>query len=132
MLNEVYIRGLGRPGKHLDAIVFKPLFCLFEGMFGVVILLKYSVLLWNLQLIKAFLQFIIQNVTVLLYIHAPLNLYELFYPIPAHTSLYNEIISSSLFNYRCDGPIKKLFTLLFSGINPPIWPNSVDLGLIWP
>ena len=55
MLNGVYIRGLGRPDKHLDVIVFKSLFCLLGGMFGVVILLKYPVLLWNLQLVKAFL-----------------------------------------------------------------------------
>ena len=132
MLNGVYIRGLGRPGKHLDAIVFKPLFCLLGGMFGVVILLKYPVLLWNLQLVKAFLQSIIQNVTVLLCIHGPLNLYELSYPISAHTPPYDKIISSFMLDYGCGGPIRKLFTLFFPGINPSIWPNSVDLGLIWP
>ena len=132
MLNGVYIRGLGRPGKHLDAIVFKPLFCLLRGMFGVVILLKYPVLLWNLQLVKAFLQSIIQNVTVLLCIHGCLNLYELSYPILAHTPPYDEIISSSMLDCGYGGPIQKLFTLLFPGINPSIWPNPVDPSLIWP
>ena len=130
MLNEVYIRGLGRPGKHLDAIAFKPLFCL-GGMFGVIILLKYPILLWYLQLVKAFLQSIIQNVTVLLCIHGSLNLYELSYPIPAHTPPYNKIIPSFMLDCGYGGLIKKLFTLLFSGINPLIWPNPVDLGLIW-
>ena len=120
MLNGVYIRGLGRPGKHLDVIVFKPLFCLLGDMFGVIILLKYPVFLWYPQLVKAFLQSIIQNVTVLLCIYGPLNLYELSYSIPAHTPLYDEIISSSMLNCRCGGPIRKLFNLLFPGINPLI------------
>ena len=120
MLNGVYIRGLGRPGKHLDAIVFKPLFCLLEGMFGVIILLKYPVLLWYLQLVEAFLQSIIQNVTVLLCIHGSLNLYELSYPILAHTPPYNKIIPSSMLDCGCGGLIRKSFTLLFPGMNPPI------------
>ena len=87
MLNRVEVRELGRPDKQLDVIVFKPLCCLFGGVFGVIVLLKYPLLLFHLQLLKAFHQPIIQNVTVLLCIHASLNLYKLFYPILPHTTL---------------------------------------------
>src|SRR6266852_1456664 len=91
--------------KHLGAIVFKPLCCLLEGVFCVIILLKYPLHLLHLQLCKGFLQSIIQNVTVLLCIHDPLNLYELPYPISAHMSLYNMIISSSTLDGKGDGSV---------------------------
>ena len=120
MLNRVYIRELGRSGKHLNVIIFKSLFYLFGGIFEFIILLKYPILLWYLQLVKAFLQFIIQNVIVLLYIHSPLNLYKLSYPILSYTPLYNKIIFFFMLDYRCNGSISKLFILLFLGINPPI------------
>src|ERR1700733_7963648 len=105
MLNGVNVRRLGRPGKHLDAIVFKPLCCLLGGVFWVIILLEYPLPLLHLQLLKAFLQPIIQNVTVLLCIHDPLNLYELPYPIPAHTTPYNKIIFSSMLDSGGGGSV---------------------------
>ena len=100
MLNGVNVWGLGRPGKHLNAIVFKPLCSLLGDVFWIIILLKYPLPLLHLQLLKAFLQPIIQNVTVLLCINDPLNLYKLSNPIPAHTSPYNKIIPSSMLDSR--------------------------------
>src|SRR6266852_2614909 len=91
--------------KHLGAIVFKPLCCLLEGVFWVIILLKYPLHLLYLQLCKGFLQSVIQNVTVLLCIHDPSNLYKLPYPIPAHTSPYNKIISSSKLDSEGGGSV---------------------------
>jgi hypothetical protein len=41
VLNGVNIKRLGRPDKHLDDIIFKPLGSLLGGMFKVIILLKY-------------------------------------------------------------------------------------------
>jgi|GraSoiStandDraft_24_1057298.scaffolds.fasta_scaffold5107835_1 hypothetical protein len=48
VLNRVNVRGLGRLDKHLDVIIFKPLGSLFEGVFRVIILLEYPILLWHL------------------------------------------------------------------------------------
>jgi hypothetical protein len=90
VLNGAKVRGMGRPEKDLNVIVFKPLCCPFGGVFGVIV----PLLLCHLQLLKAFHQSIIQNVTVLLYIYDPLNLYELPYPIPLHTPPYHKIILS--------------------------------------
>ena len=59
VLNRVYVRRLGRPDKHLDVIVFKPLGSLLGGMFRVTILLEYPFLLWYLKLVKAFYHSII-------------------------------------------------------------------------
>jgi hypothetical protein len=87
VLNGVKVRGMGRLEKDLNVIVFKPL---FRGVFGVIV----SLLHCHLQLLKAFHQSIIQNVTVLLCIYDPLNLYEFPYPIPPHTPPYHKIILS--------------------------------------
>jgi hypothetical protein len=92
VLNGAKVRGMGRSEKDLNVIVFKPLYCPFGGVFGDII----PLLLCCLQLLKAFHQFIIQNVTVLLCICDPLNLYELPYPIPPHTPPYHKIILSSM------------------------------------
>ena len=54
VLNRVNVRGLGRPDKHLGVIVFKLLRSLLRGVFRVIILLEYPILLWYLSLIKAF------------------------------------------------------------------------------
>lgn len=105
MLNGANVRGLGRPIKYLDVIVFKPLFGLLGGVFQVIILLKYPLLLGYLQLLKAFHHPIIQDVTVLLCIHVPLDLYKLSHPTPSHTSPYNKIISSSMLNSRSGSPV---------------------------
>jgi hypothetical protein len=48
VLDRVNGRGLGRLDKHLDVIVFKPLRSLFRGVFRVIILLEYPILLWHL------------------------------------------------------------------------------------
>jgi hypothetical protein len=90
VLNGVKVRGLGRQGKDLNVIVFKPLCCPFGVVFGVIV----PLLLCHLQLLKAFHQSTIQNVTVLLCIYDPLDLYELPYPIPPHTPPYHKIILS--------------------------------------
>jgi hypothetical protein len=92
VLNGVKVRGLGRPGKDLNVIVFKPLCCPFGGVFRVIV----PLLLGCLQPLKAFHQSIIQNVTVLLCIYDPLNLYELPYHSPPHTPPYHKIILSSM------------------------------------
>src|SRR5882724_7561617 len=99
VINRVNIRGLGRPDKHLDVIVLKPLCCLFRGVFGVIVLLEYPLLLWYLQLLKHFHHF-----TVLLCIHDPQYLCELSYPIPPHTPPYLKIIPSML-DSRGGGPV---------------------------
>ena len=105
MLNGIYVWRLGRPSKDLNAIVFKLLCCLLGGVFWVIVLLEYPLPLIHLQLLKAFLQPIIQNVTVLLCIHGPLNLYKLPHPIPTHTSPYNKIVSFSMLDSRCGCPV---------------------------
>jgi hypothetical protein len=48
VLNGVNVRRLGRPDKHLDVIVFKPLGSLLRGMFEVIMLLEYPFFLWYL------------------------------------------------------------------------------------
>src|SRR5882724_5443161 len=105
VLNRVNIRGLGRPDKHLDVIVLKPLCCLFRGVFGVIVLLEYPLFLWYLQLLKTFHHSIIQNIIVLLCIHDPLYLCELPYPIPPHTPQYHKIIPSSMLDSGGGGPV---------------------------
>src|SRR5882724_8915372 len=105
VLNRVNIRRLGRPDKHLDVIVLKLLCCLFRGVFGVIVLLEYPLLLWYLQLLKTFHHSIIQNITVLLCIHYPLYLCELPSPIPPHTPPYHKIIPSSMFDSGSGGPV---------------------------
>jgi hypothetical protein len=92
VINRAKVRGMDRPEKDLNVIVFKPLCCPFGGVFGVIV----SLLLCCLQPLKAFHQSIIQNVTVLLCIYDPLNLYELPYHIPPHTPPYHKIILSSM------------------------------------
>jgi hypothetical protein len=49
VLNRVNSKGLRRLDKHLDIIVFKPLESIFRGMFRVIILLEYPVLLWHIS-----------------------------------------------------------------------------------
>src|SRR5882724_7138446 len=105
VLNRVNIRGLGRPDNHLDVIILKPLCCFFRGVFGVIVLLQYPLLLWYLQLLKNFHHSIIQNITVLLYIHDPLYLCELPYAIPPHTPTYQKIIPSSMLDSGGGGPV---------------------------
>jgi hypothetical protein len=92
VLNGAKVRGMGRPEKNLNVIVFKLLCCPFRGVFRVIV----PLLLCHLQLLKAFHQSIIQDVIVLLCIYNPLNLYELPYPIPPHTPSYHKIILSSM------------------------------------
>ena len=48
VLNGVEVRRLGRPDKHLDVIVFKPLGSPLEGVLRVIILLEYPFFLWYL------------------------------------------------------------------------------------
>jgi hypothetical protein len=92
VLNGAKVRGMGRPEKYLNVIIFELLCCSFRGVFRVIV----SLLLCHLQLLKAFHQSIIQNVIVLLCIYNPLNLYELPYPISPHTPSYHKIILSSM------------------------------------
>src|SRR5277367_2165457 len=105
MFYRVNVRGLCRPDKHLDVIVFKPLCSQLGGMFGVIVLLEDPLSFSHLQLVKAFLHSILQNLTILLCIHDPLNLCELAYSIPPHTTPYHKVISSSMLNSRCDGSV---------------------------
>ncbi len=64
-------------------------------MLWVIILLEDPLLLHHLQLFKVFHHTIIQDVTVLLCIHSPLNLYKPPNPILTHTPP-NHISSSML------------------------------------
>jgi hypothetical protein len=48
VVNGVNVKRLGRPDKHLDVIVFKPLGSLLRGMCRVIILLEYPFFLWYL------------------------------------------------------------------------------------
>ena len=52
-------------------------------------------------------------------VHADMHADEREAQNPA-TPSYNEIISSFMLNYGYSGPIRKLFPLLFLGINPSI------------
>src|SRR6267142_4524502 len=105
MFYGVNVRGLGRPDKHLDVIVFKPFCSLVGGMLGVIVLLEDPLSLSHLQLFKAFHHSILQNITILLCIHDPLNLCELPYSIPPHTTLYHKVIPSSMLDSRCCGSV---------------------------
>src|ERR1700750_1238001 len=96
----VHVRGLGRPAKNLNVMVFKPLCSQSRHVFGVIVLLKIPFILLHIQLFKAFLHPILQNLTVLHLIHIPLHLYELPNSIPTHTTPYHEISSSSMFDCR--------------------------------
>ena len=131
VFNWVKVWELGRLWKYLNIIVFKPLGCLFWGMFGIIILLKDPFLFLHLQLLKAFRHSIFQNFTVLHCIHLPLNLSELSYSIPAHAHPYYEVISSSMLDCWCGSPVRKWCSLLLPSIHPSIWSNPVGFCLIW-
>ena len=55
---------------------------------------QYPLYLWLFQLLKAFLQFIIQSVIVLLWIHDSMDLSKLSYPISSHILSYNKFFFS--------------------------------------
>src|SRR5258705_8948292 len=76
VFNGIEVRGLGRPLQRDDVIVRKPLICLFGGVLWDIVLLEVPLILSHLQTFKALLHSL-QNLTMLLTIHDPLNLYQL-------------------------------------------------------
>jgi hypothetical protein len=101
----VNVRGLGRPDKHLDVIVFKPFCSLVGHMLGVIVLLKDPLPFCHLQFFKTFYQPILQNIIVLLCIHNLLNLCELSNSIPPHTTPNHKVITPSMLDSRCDSSV---------------------------
>jgi hypothetical protein len=75
MFDGIEVRGLSRPVNNNDVVVRKPGCGQPGGVFWVIVLLKISLTLLYIQLLKAFHQSILQNFTILLCIHLPLNLY---------------------------------------------------------
>ena len=120
IFNWVNVRELRRPVGDFNSIIFKPLISSFGCMFGVIVLLKDPFTFWHVQVFKAFLQCILQNLTVLLCIHLALNLYKGPNSIPAYASPYHEIVSSFILDYQYSGPIRNAFTSWFPGIHLPI------------
>ena len=120
MFNGVNVRGLGRPAENFNFIILKPLISSFGCMFGVIVLLKDPFTLWHVQVFKAFLQYILQNLTVLLCIHFSLKLHKCLNSILAHASPYHEIVSSSMLDCWYGGPIRNAFTSWFPHIHLPI------------
>src|SRR5882724_12810097 len=105
VLNRVIIRGLGRPDKHLDVIVLKPLCCLFRGVFGGHCPAGISTPPLVPPTSQNFPQLHHPNITVLRCIQDPLYLCELPYPIPPHTPSYHKIIPSSMLESGGGGPV---------------------------
>ena len=101
-------------------------------MFGVNVLLKDPFTLWHVQVFKAFLQCILQNITVLFCIYSALNLHKCPNSIPAHASSYHEIVCSSMLDCQYSGPIRNVFTSWFLDIHLVIWANPINLCFIWP
>ena len=119
-----------RPAEDFNFIIFKPLISSFGCMFEVIVLLIDPFTLWHVQVFKAFLQCILQNLTVLFCIYPALNLYKCPNSIPAHASPYHETVSSSMLDCQYSGPIRNAFTSWFPVI--VIWANPIDLCFIWP
>src|SRR6266850_7299947 len=130
VFNGVQIRGLGWPGHDINVVILKPLGCLLGCVFGVIVLLKCPLPLQHLQLFKTFHHSLIQNFTVLLCIHDPLNLCKHPYSIPPHTPPYHEIVPTSMLDCRSGGSVRKWFPLLLPSISPSISSNPIDLGFI--
>ena len=92
-----------------NVVILKPLGCPFGGMFGVIVLLKCPLPFWHLQVFKNFHHSPIQNSTILLSIHDPLNLCKCPYAIPPHTTPYHKIVPSSMLDCGSGGPVRKWF-----------------------
>src|SRR3979490_275440 len=74
-------------------------------MFWIIVLLEVPLILSNLQTFNALLHSLLQNLTILHCIHVPLHLYQLPHPIPAHTPPNHQVITPSMFDSWCDGPV---------------------------
>ena len=117
VFNGIQIWRLGRPFKYLNVVVLKPLLCLVGGVFGVIVLLKDPLILWYVQLFKAFHHSIIQNLIVLVSIHLPLHLYELPHPILTRRAPYHEIVASSMLDCWCCYAVRYQFPSFFPHIH---------------
>src|SRR5277367_5172447 len=122
MFYGVDVRGLCWPDHNINVVVFKPLGCLVGGVLGVIVLLKNPLPLYHLQLFKTFYHSLIQNFTVLLCIHDPLNLCEHSHSIPPHTPPYHKIVPSSMLDCRSCSPVRKWFSLFLPSVNLPSDP----------
>jgi len=87
---------------------------------AVIVLLKHPLPLWHLQLFKTFHQSPIQNLTVLLSIHDPLNLCKHPHSIPTHATPYYKIVPSTMFDCRSGGSVREWFPLHLPSIVPAI------------
>src|SRR5258708_40351961 len=96
----------------------------------VIVLLECPLPLWHLQVFKTFHHSPIQDFTVLLSIHDPLNLWQHPYSIPPHTTPYHKIVPSSMLDHWCDGYVRKWLPLLLPNIGPSICSNTVYSGFI--
>src|SRR5258707_12180039 len=105
VFNGIEVRGLGRLLQGSDIVVRKPLICLSGGVFWVIVLLEIPLILSHLQTFKALLHSLLQNLTILLSIHVPMHLNQLPHPIPTHTPPNHEVISPSMLNSWCGGPV---------------------------
>ena len=79
--NGIEVWRLSRPVNYNDIIIWKPSWGQPGGAFWVIVLLKISLPLFNIQLFKALHHSLIQNFTILVCIHLSLNFYKLSHTI---------------------------------------------------
>lgn len=84
--------GLCRPLSNLESIVIKPELGPFALVLEVIILLKDDILHRFASILQAFLQFILQNLSVKVCIHLALNPAWIFNSIPLYTAPQPHII----------------------------------------
>ena len=80
---------------------------------------------------QAGLKIIIQNADIEVCIHLPINLACKAHSIPQHTAPHHQRTSSKL---QCTfhQPITQALSIPFPCPLHPIWPQTIDFGLIWP
>src|SRR4051794_38573561 len=97
VFNRVEVWRLGWPKHNNVFLVFKPLGGLLGLVFGVIILLKNNIGHLLTPILKTLLEFILQNLSVELCIHSPINLAP--YPTPSH-DIHPHIIKDPPPNFR--------------------------------
>src|ERR1700726_3075541 len=82
MLNGIEIWRLSRPYKDLETMVLKPIFGLVALVLGVPIMLEYDGFRGLVIVLEAGLKFVLQDGSVKVLIHPPINLAGISHPLP--------------------------------------------------